>query len=68
MSTYYILVPEVIMEKGEATVPILKARFSGRVRQFQNSQTSVRKVGWHRGTKEGHLTLPWGFRKALGRK
>lgn len=47
LNIYCILVPEVTVENGEDTGCVLKARFSGRVRQFQTSWTSVREVGQH---------------------
>lgn len=58
-------VPEVTVENGEDMEPVLKARFRGRVRQFQDSWTSVRIEGL--GTKEDHLTLPWGIGRALSK-
>lgn len=40
------------MEKGEATVPILKARFSGRARWFQPDKCQ------ESGTAQGHQGRP----------
>lgn len=52
------------MENREDTVPVPKAGFSARVRQFQNSWGSVRIEG--QGPND-HPTLPCGIGKALSK-